>query len=116
MSDPRDPIYLSPRSRRSFWQEYRVYPDRFELECWFTLHARHSRGSDSGNRCAASSGCRRSIRGIGFARSFPLKMDCADIRRHVAIKRKSGFMKNLRFTPDDPNKFVETCKTIMKKD
>ena len=31
-------IYTSPRSGRSLWQEYRVYPDRIELQCWVALH------------------------------------------------------------------------------
>ena len=56
------------------------------------------------------------LRGKGFAFSFPLKIDSADICRHVAIKRKSGFIKHIRFTPDDPDKFVDACKTIINKE
>jgi hypothetical protein len=55
------------------------------------------------------------FRGKDFAYSFvTLKLDMADFCRHVAIHRTSGIMKYLRFTPDDPEKFVEVCKSIMK--
>ncbi|MGA3282961.1 MAG: hypothetical protein ABSD57_00695 [Verrucomicrobiota bacterium] len=42
-----------------------------------------------------------------------LKIDMADIRRHVAVRRRSGFMKCIRFTPDNPQDFVRVCKSIM---
>jgi hypothetical protein len=46
---------------------------------------------------------------------WALKLDMADLCRHVAIRRRSGIMKRLRFAPDDPEKFVEVCKSIMRK-
>jgi len=49
----------------------------------------------------------------GLARSFALKLDLADFCRHVAIHRRSGWIKHVRFTPDDPDTFVSVCKSIM---
>ena len=110
-------IFISPRSSKSLWQEYRVYPDRIELQCKVALRTLV---------IPADEICDIQIRpplvfadlfrGKGFGYAFPLKIDWADICRHVAIKRKSGFMKHIRFTPDDPDKFLEACKTIMKED
>jgi hypothetical protein len=116
MSDSQDPIYVSPRSWRNLWQQYRIYPDRIELECWFALHtliipAEGILNVEVRPRLVVAD----LFRGKRFAYSFPLKMDLADMRQHVAMRRKSGFMKHLRFTPDNPDKFVETCKSIMKK-
>ena len=28
------PIYVSEKSAKNFWQDYRVFPDRVELRCW----------------------------------------------------------------------------------
>ena len=32
------PIYISKRTGRSLWQEYRIYRDRLELQSWFLFH------------------------------------------------------------------------------
>ena len=116
MSDDQRPIYVSPRSLRSLWQEYRIYPNRLELECRVALHKLVILADEIIEiEIRPALVFADLFRGKSFAYSFPLKMDGADCRRHVAIKRKTGFMKHLRFTPDDPDKFVEICKSIMKK-
>ena len=51
----------------------------------------------------------------GFAQSFALKLDLADFFRHVAIHRRSGWIKHIRITPDDPDVFVSICRSIMTK-
>ncbi len=28
------PIYVSDKSAKNFWQDYRVFSDRIELRCW----------------------------------------------------------------------------------
>jgi len=45
-------------------------------------------------------------------RWWALKLDWADLFRHVEIHRKSGLFKYLRFTPDNPERFVAACKSI----
>jgi hypothetical protein len=110
-------IYTSPRSGRSLWQEYRVYPDRIELQCWVALHTIVIPANEIIDiQIRPPLVFADLFRGKGFACAFPLKIDSADMCRHVEIKRKSGFMKHIRFTPDDPDKFVDACKTIMKRD
>ena len=112
-----DPIYTSPRSGRSLWQEYRVYPDRIELQCKGALHTIVIPADEILDiEIRPALVFADLFRGKSFAFSFPLKIDNADGHRHIAIHRKSGFMKRIRFTPDDPEKFVDACKTIMKKD
>jgi membrane protein YdbS with pleckstrin-like domain len=32
------PIYVSRKTARSLWQQYRIYPDRLELQSWFLFH------------------------------------------------------------------------------
>jgi hypothetical protein len=111
------PIYVSPRSSTSLWQEYRVYPDRIELQCKVALHTLVISADEILDiQIRPPLVFADLFRGKGFAYAFPLKIDFADTCRHVAIKRRSGFIKHIRFTPDDPDKFVEACKTIINKD
>jgi hypothetical protein len=42
-----------------------------------------------------------------------VKIDNCDLNRHVLLTRKSGFLKRIGFTPDNPESFVEVCKSIM---
>ncbi len=110
-----DPIYTSPRSSKSMWQEYRVYSDRIELHCKVALHTLIIPADEILDlQIRPPLVFVDLFRGKGFVYAFPLKIDGADGHRHVAIKRKSGFMKHIRFTPDDPDKFVDACKSIMK--
>jgi len=112
-----EPIYTSPRSGKSLWQEYRVYPDRIELQCKVALHTLVIPADEILDiQIRPPLVFADLFRGKGFVYAFPLKIDNADGNRHVAIKRKAGFMKRIRFTPDDPDKFVDACKGIMKRD
>lgn len=111
-----EPIYMSPRSSKSFWQEYRIYPDRIELQCKVALHTLVIPANEILDiQIRPPLVFADLFRGKGFVYAFPLKIDSADTCRHVAIKRKTGFMKHIRFTPDDPDKFVEACKSIIEK-
>ena len=117
MSASEEPFYVSPRSSRSIWQEYRIYPDRLELQCWVAFHTLVIPAEE-----IIEIEVRPPIviadlfRGKSFLYSFPLKIDGSDGHRHVAIKRKCGFIKHIRFTPDEPDRFVEVCRLIMRKE
>jgi len=55
------------------------------------------------------------LRGKGFLYSLALKLDLADLFRHVAIHRRTGWMKHIRITPDDPDRFVDVCKSLIER-
>jgi len=101
------PIYKSKRSARNLWQEYRIYRDRLELQSWITL------------RTFVVSV--QAIRGIElrpplFRRkgmTWGLKLDPADLFRHVLLTRTSGLMKRIAFTPDDPEQFVAVASSVV---
>jgi hypothetical protein len=106
------PLYESRRMFRNLWQRYRVYADRIELS--FFGRARIVSADDIVDvevRNAPVIG--DLFRGKGFAHSFALKLDLADFFRHVAIHRRSGWIKHIRVTPDDPQEFARVCKSIM---
>jgi hypothetical protein len=98
-------IYSSKRKFRSMWQKYRIYQDRVELSYIFGLVK-----------------IRIPLHEIVSIEIFPafvfriswwaLKLDFADLFRHVGIRRKSGLLKKIRFTPDDPEQFVTIVKEM----
>jgi len=106
------PLYESRRMFRNLWQGYRIYADRVELKSSVGIKIIASDDIlDVEVRPALVIG--DLFRGRGFAYSFALKMDFADFYRHVAIHRRSGWIKHIRVTPDDPEEFASVCKSIM---
>jgi hypothetical protein len=101
MSASEEPFYVSPRSSRSIWQEYRIYPDRLELQCWVAFHTLVIPAEE-----IIEIEVRPPIviadlfRGKSFLYSFPLKIDGADGHRHVAIKlRENADSLNISASP-----------------
>ncbi len=106
------PLYVSKRLLRNAWQQYRIYTDRVELRSLFgRMTIRAEDIIDVEIRPPMVIG--DLFRGKGFLQSFALKLDMADFFHHVALHRRSGWIKHLRFTPDDPDTFVKICKSIM---
>jgi len=108
------PLYVSRRSGASLCQEYRIYGDRIELQAWALFHtivipANEILEVEVRPPVVFADLFRRS----GSWNFLALKIDLADICRHVAVRRKSGFIKCIRFTPDHPEDFVRGCKSIM---
>lgn len=106
------PLYESRRLFRNLWQEYRIYADRVELKL-FGKGRVISADDILGVEVRPAPVIGDLFRGKGFAFSFALKMDLADFFRHVAIHRRSGWIKHIRITPGDPEEFVEVCKSIL---
>lgn len=110
-----DPFYVSKPMARNGKQGYRVYADRVELDArvrlgTFVIPAEDIISVEVRPPPAVGD----LFRGRGFFYSLPLKIDAVDFFEHVAIHRRSGLIRHIRFTPDDPEKFVSACKSIMK--
>lgn len=106
------PLYMSKRLLRNLWQQYRIYSDRIELRSCVgrkVIWAEDIIEVQVRPPIVIGDLFRRK----GWARSFALKLDLADFFHHVAIHRRSGWIKHFRFTPDDPETFVSICKSIM---
>ena len=109
------PLYVSGRSFKNLWQEYRIYTDRIELKsCFGRKIIRAGDILDIEVRPCMVIG--DIFRGRGFKEVLALKLDLADLYRHVAIHRRSGWFKYIRITPDDPANFVRICKSIIDRD
>jgi hypothetical protein len=101
-------LYKSKRTAKSLWQQYRIHRDRLELQSWCLFHTMVIPASEILSievRPSIFSGSRGIIWGI--------KLDNCNLCRHVLLQRKSGFFKRIGFSPDDPEKFVAVCKSIL---
>jgi hypothetical protein len=96
------PLYASKRTAKSLWQEYRIYRDRLELQSWFLIHTLVV----PANEIQAVE-----IRPSGII--WGVKLDNCNFCRHVLLIKKSGLFKRIGFSPVDPDKFVEICKSIL---
>lgn len=102
------PIYVSKRTAKSLWQEYRIYRDRLELQSWFLFHTIVV----PANEIQAVEVRPALFTGPGGA-VWGIKLDNCNLCRHVLLIKKSGLFKRIGFAPDDPEKFVAVCQSIM---
>jgi hypothetical protein len=114
VTQPGQLLYASKRLPRSLWQKYQIYTDRIVLGFCFgqkTLPV----GDIVDVQVRPPIVIADLLRGKGFLYSLALKLDLADFFRHVAIHRRTGWVKHLRITPDDPDRFVAVCKSLMER-
>lgn len=102
------PIYTSKRTAKNLWQEYRIFPDRLELQSWLLFHTMVI-PTDEIQTIEVRASVFSGIKGI----TWGVKIDNCDLCRHVLLTKKSGLLRRIGFTPDDPEKFVEICKSIL---
>jgi len=102
------PLYVSRRRPAGLWQEYRIFPDRLELQSWMLLHTVVIPAND-----ITEIEIRPSVFGGSKGLTWGIKLDMTDLYRHVLISRKKGFCKHLAFTPDDPDEFVRICHSVL---
>ena len=101
------PLYLSGPTGKSLGNQYAIYADKIELKCRFPFFNKtfliHKDDLISIDLYKPPV-----IRTTFWA----LKIDLADLNEHVGIKRKTGFFKQLRFTPENPKEFVTQVKAV----
>jgi len=95
-------LYKSKRTAKSLWQQYRIYRDRLELQSWFLFHTIVALANE--------------IQAVEVRPPGPIwgvKLDNCNFCRHVLLIKKSGLFERIGFSPDEPDKFVEICKSIL---
>ena len=102
------PLYKSRPTKKSIGSEYSIYADRIELRCRFPFFTKILVVKKD-NLISIDIFKPPVIRTTFRA----LKLDLADIKEHVGIKRKNGFFKQLRFTPENPKEFVFKAREIL---
>jgi len=112
MTASEEPVYVTKPSWRTLWQTYRVFPDRVELS---SFTGTKIVPFDQIDDIAVRPPLTIDLFKTGFPNCWALKLDFVDFFRHVAIKRKAGFIKRLRFTPDDPETFVDVVEGLRRE-
>lgn len=101
-------VYKSAASVKSLGNEYSIFADRIELKCRFpfvnqTLIIQR-------DALVSIEVYQPPVIRTTF---WALKLDLADLHEHVGIERKSGFFRQLRFTPENPKEFVSRAKDTL---
>jgi hypothetical protein len=99
-------VYTSRRAARSLWQRYSVYADRVELG---TLLGRMVVPLDrvEGIRAAGPL-----CGGLGRGSWRAVKLDLADLCRHVELDKSGGLFCTVHFCPPDPDAFVAAVEKV----
>jgi hypothetical protein len=109
MKDIDTPLYKSTSTKKSMGNEYSIYADRVELKCRFPFITKTLIIKKDDIIFIDT------FKPPVFRTTFTaLKLDLADLNEHVGIKRKNGFFKQLRFTPENPKEFVKKVKELFK--
>ncbi len=113
MSD--EPIYVSPSSVKSLWQEYRIYADRLEFD---TMYGQMSVPFDQVERIdLRESDVAGLMRGDLQLRNFrpALKLDWANFLEHIVIDKSDGVFRRILITPDDPAAFKASLDDALER-
>jgi len=112
------PLYTSKRTAKGLWQQYRIYRDRIELQSWILLHtivlptdeiqAVKVRPSVLDGLLGFTWGKKKDFRDM-----WGIKIDFCDLCRHVLLRKKFGLFNAIGFSPDEPEKFVEICQSVL---
>ena len=100
-------LYKSTSTKKSIGNEYSIYADRIELKCRFPFITKTliiKKDDIISIDTFKPPVLRTTFRA--------LKLDLADLNEHVGVRRKNGFFKQLRFTPNNPNEFVAKVKEL----
>jgi hypothetical protein len=110
------PLYVSKRSFKNFWQQYRIYLDRIELQCWMLLHTLKIPIREIVDiHVSPPFSLGKLLRRKGSLDFLGLKIDLTDSYHHNVITRRSRLGKHICFTPDDPEEFADIIKLLMEK-
>lgn len=110
---PHEALYISKGSARSLWQEYRIHPDRVELDTHLGVLAVPFEKIEG--VAARPSDVRTLLRGDLQLRDFrpSLKLDWANFQPHVAIDKEGTFIRRVQLSPDNPEAFAAALKAAI---
>lgn len=107
-SPAEEPLYVSRPTTKSIWQEYRLYADRLVLDVhlWGPITVPLSDIKDVSERPAGV--IFDLVRGDYGLQDMlrTVKLDLADLHRHVTIEKDTGTWRQFRLTPEDNAEFV----------
>ncbi len=106
-------VHVSQSTVRSLWQTYRIYSDRVEFETHLgTLAVPLSEVERVEVRESDVKGL---LRGELQLKNFrpALKLDWANFVEHVVLDKKSGKIRRILFTPENPAEFRKALEEVL---
>jgi hypothetical protein len=99
------PVFTSPSTAKSLWQEYRIYEDRLEFETIFGTMVVDFENVETIK--IAESDVKDLFHGDLHLNNFrpALKFDWANFVKHVVLDKSTGHVRRVLFTPEDPEAF-----------
>ncbi len=112
-----EPLFVSRPTLKSVWQEYRIFPDRVELDLHLFGTIRVPLDDIAGVATRPKGVIFDVTRGDYGLKDLlrTLKLDWADLNEHVVIERESGVFRQFRLTPEDPEEFVRQLEAARSR-
>jgi hypothetical protein len=110
---PEEPIYKSECTARSLWQKYEIFSNRLEFH---THLGNLVIPFDQVEGAEIYPPVLKSLR-VHLIKCLPLglKLDTADFFEHIVLDKKTGFMRHVLFTPENPQEFKAVLEEALEK-
>jgi hypothetical protein len=107
------PIFVSPSTVKSIWQEYCIFSDRLEFDTHFgrmTIPFEHVENIE-----ILDADTKALMRGDLRLKDFrpAIKIDWANFTDHVVLDKSEGAVRRVLFTPEDPVAFKEALEEAL---
>ncbi len=116
---PQNPIYTSTAPGKGIGKSYSVFPDRVELAFKIIDETISIPARDLVSVTLVPGGIREILLGTLKGR-YPimslvwvLTFDTGVFKRHILLRTKVGLVRYFRFTPQEPERFVVVCDSIL---
>jgi hypothetical protein len=109
---PGRPLYASPCSLKNFYQRYEIFSDHIELHAILGIFKVPFSEIE---RAEVFPGTVMSLRlHLRNFRWRGMKLDFTDFEPHILLDKSSGVIRQLLFTPDDPQQFKDALDRAME--
>jgi hypothetical protein len=109
------PIYTSRCTLKSFWQEYRIFPDRLELDSLLfgtmKIPFEQIERYEVSPPLLSAAGLRLHL----HPRLPEIKLDWADVAEHIMLEKDTGKWRRIDFTPEDPAAFRQALDEAIQQ-
>ena len=111
MTTQSTPLYTSQCSLKNFYQRYKIFSDHVELH---TIIGNFNAPFSEIERAEVFPATVMSLRlHLRNFRWRMMKLDFTDFEPHILLDKSSGAIRQLLFTPDDPQKFKDALDRAM---
>ncbi len=109
------PCYISTSTLKSIWQEYRIFADRLEFDTKFGRMAIPFKNVERVE--VLDSDAKALFRGDLRLKNFrpAIKIDWANFLEHVVLDKKTGLVRRILFTPEDPEAFKKALQDAVAR-